>query len=189
MSIVLEAELVTPEQLAALPNAKDYEIVEGRLKKRQMGNKSARIGSRLNRLLDAYVDAHDLGWVFNSDAGYRMNAALPNNVRKPDVSFVNMGRLPDETPSDAYDRLAPDLAVEVVSPTDTISELDEKIEEYLTAGVRLVWVVHPDVQRVDVYRLDGSTAILRTNDELNGENVVPGFRCQVADLFPKLRTK
>ena len=80
--------------------------------------------------------------------------------------------------------IAPDLAVEVTSPTDTVYELEEKVEEYLRAGVRLVWVIHPEVHAIQVIRGDGSGYRLRAGDELSGEEVVPGFRCPVASLFP-----
>ena len=79
--------------------------------------------------------------------------------------------------------LAPDLAVEVISPNDLASEVNEKIDEYLSAGVSLVWVIDPDSKTVSVYRKDGSTARLRESDELSGEDVIPGFSCKVNDIF------
>jgi Uma2 family endonuclease len=118
------------------------------------------------------------------DAGYQLFPTSPYTVRKPDVSFVRYGRLPGEQPPPGYAKLAPDLAAEVISPNDFYEEVDEKIEEYLRAGVRLVWVISPRNHTIRVYRLDGTSQSLREADELSGEDVLPGFRCRVADLFP-----
>jgi hypothetical protein len=79
----------------------------------------------------------------------------------------------------------PDLAVEVVSPNDRVSELDEKVDEYQRAGVKLILIIHPETRTVDVLRSDGSVSRLRAEDELSGEDVIPGFRCVVGALFPK----
>jgi Uma2 family endonuclease len=125
MATDLATSIITPEQLAAMPNRKDFELVDGHLVERKMGNKSNWIASELARLLGNYVRQHKLGWVFTSEAGFRLDPARPNNVRKPDVSFVRFGRLPDEEPAEAYEYLAPDLAGEVTSPGDTIHELEE----------------------------------------------------------------
>jgi Uma2 family endonuclease len=183
MATGFATQFVTPEQLAAMPNRKDFELVDGELVERHMGNKSNWVATRIATLLSVYVDEHNLGWVFTSEAGYRLDPNHPNTLRKPDVSFVRFGRLPNEEPSDAYDNLAPDWAIEVVSPGDTVLELEEKIEEYLTAGVRLVWVINPDRKVVKVYAPGHPIAEFRNSDELTGDDVMPKFRCQVSSLF------
>jgi Uma2 family endonuclease len=183
MATDLATQTITPEQLAAMPNDKDYELVDGQLVERKMGNKAAWIALELAHYLGTHVRQHRLGWVFGAEAGYRLDPQRPSHVRKPDVSFVCFGRLPNEEPADTYDNLAPDLAVEVVSPNDTVLELDEKIEEYLQAGVRLVWVINPELRMVKVYRPDRTEEILRSGDEIDGESVVPGFRCRLDELF------
>ena len=98
---------------------------------------------------------------------------------------MSYGRFPDEQLPPGHAHLAPDLAAEVVSPNDTYEEVDEKIEEYLRTGVRLVWVISPHNHTIRVYRANGSSHSLRENDELDGEDVLPGFRCPVRDLFPR----
>jgi Uma2 family endonuclease len=183
MATDLVTPLITPEQLAAMPNDKDFELVDGRLLERKMGNKSNWIATNFAIVLSQFVTNARLGWIFTSEAGFRLNAARPNNVRKPDVSFVRFGRLPDEEPAEGYDYLAPDLVVEVISPGDTVRELEEKIDEYLQAGVRLVWVLNPDLETVKVLRPDGTIVVQRGNDDLTGEGVLPGFRCKVSELF------
>lgn len=183
MATDLATAVITPEQLAMMPNDKDFELVDGQLVDRKIGNKSNWVATRLARLLGDYVEEHQLGWVFTSEAGYRLDPSRPNNVRKPDVYFVQFGRLPDEEPADAYDYLAPDLAVEVISPGDTVRELDEKLAEYLTAGVREVWVVNPELRTAKIYESDGSITPLRESDDLEGGEIVPGFRCRLGTLM------
>jgi Uma2 family endonuclease len=85
-------------------------------------------------------------------------------------------------------RIAPDLAVEVVSPRDLAPELDEKLEDYRKAGVRLVWVISPESRTVTIYRGDGSVSRLHEDDVLSGEDVIPGFRCEVRSPFPPRAT-
>jgi Uma2 family endonuclease len=187
MATDLATSIVTPDQLAAMPNDKDFELVDGRLVERKMGNKANWVASELARIMGNHVRAMQLGWVMTSEAGYRLNPVRPNNVRKPDVSFVRFGRLPDEEPADAYDNLAPDLAVEIISPGDTVRELDEKIEEYLAAGVHEVWVINPEMRPAKIFRPDGTMLRLRENDEFDGGQIIPGFCCRLAELvnFPK----
>jgi len=85
--------------------------------------------------------------------------------------------------SEGHVRLAPDLVVEVISPNDLAYEIDEKVDEYETAGVKLIWVVNPETKAVRVHRADGAVMVLREKDELDGEDILPGFRCPVAELF------
>jgi Uma2 family endonuclease len=183
MATGFATEIITPEQLAAMPNRKDFELVDGRLVERHMGNKSSWVATKIAMVLGAYVDQHHLGWVFTSEAGYRLDPTHPNTLRKPDVSFVRFGRLPNEEPADAYDNLAPDWAIEVLSPGDTVLELEDKIEDYLSAGVRLVWVVNPQTKVVKVHVQGRPIEEYRSGDELTGGDVMPGFRCPVSSLF------
>ena len=88
----------------------------------------------------------------------------------------------------AFLRIPPDLVVEVISPHDLAEAVDTKVEEYLRAGVRLVWVVHPVAQVVQIYRSNGSLEGRRVHQELDGEDVLPGFLCPVRDLFPPSAT-
>jgi Uma2 family endonuclease len=104
-------------------------------------------------------------------------------VRKPDVSFIRFGRLPGEEVPQGHIPIAPDLAVEVISPNDLAYDIDERVADYLGAGTRLVWVVNPVQRTVLIYRHDGSIAGVREGGELSGEDVVPGFRCPVHSLF------
>jgi Uma2 family endonuclease len=139
------------------------------------------IGIRLGRYLDVYVDEHQLGLVCNSQTTYRFVGAKP--VRLPDLSFVSRDRLPQRIDQNAD--FAPDLAVEVLSKGDEVSEIDRKILQYQRSQVRLIWIIHPTIQVVDVYSLSNGLKLKRllVIDELDGEDVIPGFRLAVSRLF------
>src|SRR5262249_12505025 len=98
--------------------------------------------------------------------------------------FVALGRLPNEELPDGHMTIAPDLAVEAVSPNDLYYEVDGKIDEYFSAGVRLVWVLNPKARTAHVYHPDGSARRLLVDQDLDGEDVLPAFRCRVAALSP-----
>jgi len=99
------------------------------------------------------------------------------------VAFVRQERIPPEGEPEGYWELSPDLAVEVVSPTDSAAHIQAKVQEYLEAGTRLVWVVYPRTQTVVVYRPSGEALVLGEEDMLTGEDVLPGFACRVGDIF------
>jgi Uma2 family endonuclease len=179
---------VTPEELLAMLDGEHYELVDGVPEEKPTSLLSARVETGLRYILGGYCDDHGLGWVIGLTCGYRCFPWKPGQVRRPDVSFIARDRLPPpERWSDGYVTIPPDLAVEVTSPTDKVYGLEEKIEEYLRAGVRLIWMIHPEVRVIEVIRADGSTSRLRSGGELSGENVVPGFRCPVDALFPALQ--
>ena len=148
-----------------------------------MGARSSHVGGELAYLLKVFNHTTPVGWVLPADASYQFLPDRPNLVRKPDVSFIRLGRLPNEELPNGHIRLPPDLAVEVVSPNDLYYEVEEKVREYRQAGVRLLWIVVPPSRSVLVRRLDGTITEAHEGDELSGEDVVPGFRCRVADIF------
>ena len=174
----------TPEDLLIMPDAVSYELVDGELMERNMGAVSSWVAGRVLVLLSAVVEGDKLGWVLGADASYQCFGDDLDRVRKPDVSFICRGRLPDEELPQGHVKLAPDLAVEVVSPNDRYLEVQAKVVEYLTAGVRLVWVIDPDNRTVTIRALEADQPMeLREHDELTGGDVLPGFRCRVSDLF------
>lgn len=177
---------VTPEELQSMPDSGHYELVDGELRERNVSVLSCLISHEIGRVLGDYCRKHGLGWLFSSDLGYRCFPWRPRRVRRADVSLIRADRLTDLVLSEGDCTIPPDLAVEVVSPNDLASEVNLKIEEYLRAGVGLVWVVDPEVRIVQVFRADGSGQWLRENDSLSGEDVIPGFECKVAALFPIL---
>jgi Uma2 family endonuclease len=183
MSVTSQQTTFTPEDLLHLPDGKMFELVNGQLVEKNTGFKSARIGGKLLVLLTEHAEQNSLGWVNGADAGYQCFPDEPSKVRKPDVSFIRAERLAASDEPAGHCAIAPDLAVEVVSPIDKFSQVSTKVHEYLDATVQLVWVVDPVGEEVLVYRQDGTRAILTGKDYLDGETVVPGYRYLVADLF------
>jgi Uma2 family endonuclease len=173
----------TPEDLLTMPDADRFELVNGELVERDMGFESSWVGGQIFKRLVAWSDASAGGFVLPSDASYQCFPEAPDRVRRPDVSFIRAGRLPRGVLPKGHCHLAPDLAVEVVSPNDFYSEVDEKVSEYLRAGVKVVWIVDPAARVVAVARVDGANRRLYEDDELADEHL-PGFSCRVGDLLP-----
>jgi len=172
----------TLEDLLSLPDAgKGYELVDGRLVEKRMGTLSSWVAGRILRIL-ASLEDQGLGWVLPPDTGFQCFAD-PQQVRKPDVSFIRRGRLPEDQLPSGYCTVAPDLAIEVLSPNDRVYDIDARITDYLAAGVPLLWLVNPETRMVQVIQPDGSSVRLSGEEELTGGDVLPGFRCRVADLF------
>jgi Uma2 family endonuclease len=182
---VVSARTYTPEDLLAMTDAKIYELDDGRLVRREMSMISSWVGGELFLLLARYVRENALGWVWPSDFGYVCFPDAPRKMRRPDVSSIRAGRLPGGLSADiGFVEIAPDLAVEVLSPKEPVYKIDQKVVEYLDAGVPLVWVINPGTRRAHVYRHDGSVTLVREHEELSGEVVVPGFRCPPASILP-----
>jgi Uma2 family endonuclease len=184
MSTVAE-QVYTPDDLLTMPDRKRYELVDGHLVQRHMSLLSSWVGGQLHFELSRFLREHQLGWAWPSDQGYVCFPNSPRKLRFPDVSYVSKRRLPAGLTSDGYIYIPPDLAVEVVSPNDLASEVLRKVLEYLDAGVALVWVIYPEARATQVYRRDGSGNLLRDDGELSGEDVLPGFRCRLAAIFPE----
>jgi len=173
----------TAADLRALPNEKDYELVDGHLEELHVGVLSGLVGARLFLLLGTFCQHRNLGAVLGMDFGYQCFLDDPEKVRKPDVSFIRAERMTGIEASWAYCRIAPDLAAEVISPNDLTYDVSRKVDGYLAAGVRLVWVLDPSNRSVAIYRQSGAYSLLSSTEELTGEDVVPGFRCQLSELF------
>jgi Uma2 family endonuclease len=174
----------TPEDLLYMPDGKSYELVDGQLVERKIGAESGWVGGRLHSRLDRFCEEQSCGWALTLEAGYQCFPHDPGRVRKPDVSFIRFGRLPGGVLPKGWIKIRPDLAVEVVSPNDLVDELDEKLADYERVGIPLVWVIYLVSRQVMVYRVDGSVRRLRENDEISGEDVIPGFRCTVRGILP-----
>jgi Uma2 family endonuclease len=176
----------TADDLLRMPDGGRYELVDGQLLEIDMGALSSWVGGQIYRRLDEYADAGKNGWAFPADAGIQCFPREPERVRRPDAFFVRRGRLPGEQIPDSFVQLAPDVVAEVVSPNDNYYAVDQKVWEYLEAGVKLVWVINPRKQTVMAYRgPTGDASLMRADDELSGEEVLPGFQCRVAALFPQ----
>jgi Uma2 family endonuclease len=168
-----------------MPDGDRYELVDGNLVERNLGAWSSYVATELCRLVANFCKDKQLGWVWGSEGSYHCFPNSPVKVRRPDLSFIRFGRLPGGEIPGGHIPVAPDLAVEVISPNDLDYETDQKVDDYLEAGVRLVWVINPESRTVLIYRANGSINGLREPDELTGEDVLPGFRCRVGEIFVK----
>jgi Uma2 family endonuclease len=177
-------QLMTAEELLKLTRGEfRYELVKGELRKMSpAGSEHGAIIVNLTSPLDQYVKANQLGRVFGAETGFKL-ASDPDTVRALDIAFVRRERIPPTGIPKEYWPGAPDLAIEVLSPRDTVYAVDEKVEEWLAAGARAVWVVNPKRRTVTVYRPQAKAFTLADNEELDGQEVVPGFRCRVAEIF------
>ena len=173
---------MTAEELLRLnlPN-KRTELVRGVLVVREpAGYRHGDVAAQLLVAIANHVKANRLGRVFAAETGFTL-ARKPDTVRAPDVAFISTARLPDPTPR-GFAELAPDLAVEVLSPDDRPGDVLGKVGDWLNAGARLVWVVDPVRVLARVYRADGSESILDETDALRGEDVLPGFEYQLSTM-------
>jgi Uma2 family endonuclease len=159
-----------------------YELVEGVIvEMAPAGGKHGGIALKLGALILQHVESHDLGHVTAAETGFVLFAE-PYTVRGADVGFISKERL-TELP-EKYIPFAPDLAVEVVSPNDSASEIQAKVLEYLQAGTKLVWIVYPKTKTVVVHIASGAQTVL-SEGVLDGGGVLPGLKLKVRDIFPK----
>ena len=184
MSTVATQTRYTPEDLLKMPEGDHYDLVDGQLVENTMSAWAAYVTVKISSRLQDYCRVNYPGWILSETAAYQCFGDAPDRVRRPDISFIRLERLPfEQAMEEGHIAIAPDLVVEVVSPNDLDYEVQRKVEEYLKAGVRLVWVVNPQAHKVQVHRATGPGTILRESDNLDGEDVVPGFSCGVQDLF------
>ena len=137
---------------------------------------------RLSTLLAQHVLVHGLGEVYAAETGFLL-ARNPDTVRAPDVAFIQTTRLTPETDSPNWVPVIPDLVGEVVSSTDRKTQVADKVQTWLSAGVRLVWVVYPTTRTIVVHRPGQPDVTLSMGDHLDGYDVVPGFSAPVARIF------
>lgn len=159
-----------------------YELVDGTLLEKTVGTYEAYLALLLGRLLGNHVAENGLGIVLGADGMMRL---APGLVRIPDVSFISWQRLPGRrVPRDPIADLAPDLAVEVISRGNTPKEMDRKLADYFTAGVRQVWYVyHAPSRQVRVYNAADKSVVLNENQTLDGGELLPGFALDLQSLF------
>ena len=181
---VTTPELLTADDLLRL-NVQDKrtELVRGRLIVREPPSfYHGVVAMRIGRRLAEFVETQNLGFVVAAETGFKLFSA-PDTVRAPDVGFIRASRVPDPIPRCGYATFAPDLAVEVLSPGDRPGEVLAKVADWLNAGSRLVWVIDPERRVARIYRADGSETLLEDEDSFSGEDVLPGFACQLGQLL------
>ena len=181
---VVKLPPMTVEEFSKLPDPDDgsrLELVRGVVL--ALPSSQAKHGlccSRVGRKLGNYVDDNKRGWVASNDTGVVLERGS-DTLRGPDVAFWSIERQPSEP--DGYFEIPPDIAVEVVSPSDRKKDIRAKIKEYVFFGVRLIWLVDPDARTVTVYAGSLRGTELDESDTLDGGDVLSGFSCKLADFF------
>jgi len=175
---------MTADELLAMPDdGYRYELVNGELiRMAPTGHKHGIVTMHVAGPLYRYVKDNNLGEVYGAESGFVVSQD-PDTVRAPDVAFVRRERIEIAGEVKSYWMGAPDLAVEVVSPGDTVSGVEEKVAEWLESGARMVWVVSPKLHTVTVYRSLTDIVTLTEKNRLDGADVVPGFQMNVAEIF------
>ena len=178
------AKLITGEELLAMGDIGPCELIDGRIvRMNPIGRSHAYVAANLSMALNQFVRQHKLGEVLVGEIGIFIQRK-PDRIRAADVVFVSKERLAQTTAS-GYLMTAPDLVVEIISPTDRWQTVRDKLEEYFAIGVHRVWIVEPETRAVLVYRSVTEMNRLGEGDAINGEGVLEGFSLLVSELFEK----
>lgn len=184
-SRAVEAGTMTIEEFWRLPEEELWrqELVRGSVVREPLaGGEHGRVAASVAVSMVTFVRARGLGVVLAGDPGFILSNAPPT-VRGPDVAFVARSRIPSGGVPEQFFPGPPDLAVEIVSPSNTAAEIQEKVLDYLAAGTREVWVVYPRTRTVAVHRTPREALLLGEGEALDGGEVLPGFRCPVEEVF------
>ncbi len=174
-------EIITDEDLMRLPkDGRKWELVNGRLQEVPTSAKHDQIVIWLGRLIGPYAD--DFGILTASQAGFRM---VNRNLRCPDFGFTRYNRFPNGEVPDGFVEFAPDLAVEIISPSEEPADMARKVEEYFASGAQQVWHMFPETQTITVFRSPLDAMTYQPDDEIDVDDLLPGFRSHVAELFGK----
>ena len=175
-------KLMTIEEFSRLPDSEHKELVRGEVIESMPPSKEhGRIAAAIVTLLRLWVKQGAGGQV-GVESGFIL-AQNPGIIRAPDVHYVSDARIAADNEASAFWTIAPDLAVEVVSPSETADEVREKVRDFLAAGTPLVWTVHPRTREVVAHTADGLARTYSADDIVEHPDVLPGFACKVAELF------
>jgi Uma2 family endonuclease len=177
-------KLLTAEEFKQLPDdGKRYELIDGELREMvPTVNWHGEVESNLTALLHMYVRSHGLGRVSCGEVMYIVRRH-PDRVRAADIAFLCQERVSSLEARQHIMEITPDLVVEILSTHDTIAAISDRIDDWLGAGVRLLWIVDPFRRTVTIYQPERDPTLLGAHATLEGEAVLPGFRCPVAEMF------
>ena len=178
---------ITPDEFLSHPDHDRYELVNGQLVETHMSMESVWIQGQVYQQIDQFVRQHRLGMTFTDGLTYRCFAELeadPSRIRRPDCSFIRAGRTTSDQFVSGHCEIVPDLVVEVVSPNDSYYDIQKRVHEFLTVGCPLVWVINPNSRMATIFQKDRRVVEIDENAELDGEDVLPGFHCRLADVLP-----
>ena len=178
---MVATRLVTIDEFAAMPLEGVWELIDGEMiELSPTADESGWVSGRVFSRIERFVDVRRLGWAFPPETGFILFDDRAT-IRSPDAAFVRLDRMPSL--SGGFVPMAPDLAAEVLSPTDRMADALAKIAMYLAAGVKVVWLVDPATRTVTIFHLDEPPTKLGVGDTLDGGDVLPGFSVPVAELF------
>jgi Uma2 family endonuclease len=178
--MTVETKLVTAEELLRMPDETGVELIDGEIRKMSpAGSRHGRIAARIHSSLGPYVEQRGLGATLIAEAGFIIRRN-PDTVRAPDLAFVRKERWNDP---DGYFPGSPDLAVEVISPNDSYTEVSAKVIDWLQSGVQLVIVIDPAKQKAEIHRSLTTHDFIDIDGSLDGGTVVPGWTLPLRDLF------
>jgi Uma2 family endonuclease len=170
---------MTEDEFMRLPrDGRKYELLDGEAKEVPTGFEHDVLGMRLGFLLMPHVKGR--GFLTGSQAGFRMTSG---NIRCPDVAFTRKERLPDGKPPQGFCEVGPDLAIEIISPSEEPADKRRKLQEYFDSGAQQVWHLHPSVKRLIVYHSPEESVAYEEDAEITGSDLLPDFHCRVAELF------
>ena len=177
-----QTHLITAEELINLPRGRyRYELVKGELLTMSpSGEEHGAVTMNLSILLGQYVREHQLGTLYSAETGFKLESD-PDTVLAPAIAFIHRDRVGIR--STGYRTGAPDLAVEVLSPGDRKTKVEEKTSQWLTLGARAVWLIDPHDRTVDVRMANGERKLFKENDELTGDEIVSGFSIPLSEIF------
>jgi Uma2 family endonuclease len=184
MTQVAAGRRYTAEDLLRMEDGDAYELDDGELVEVPVGFESQGVAGELLRHLGNFLEGGTVGRVVPMEVGLQIFPDRPRRIPRPDGGFISFERLGTSRPPKGFLTVAPELVIEAVSPGDLVGYLDRKIQEYLHAGVRLVWILLPETRRAAVHRADGTVTYIHPNGYLDGEDVIPGFRCALVDIMP-----
>ena len=177
---------ITPDEFLVHPDRDLCELVDGRLVETHMSMESVWIQGQLFHRINEFVIKNQLGMAFPDGLTYRCFAGLeadPDRIRRPDCTFVRAGRTTSDQFVAGHCDLVPDLVVEVVSPRDLYYDIQQRVHEFLKVGCPLVWVINPNSRMAAIYHKDGPVVEIDEHGDLDGEDVLPGFQCRLADVL------
>lgn len=176
---ILAGRRLTEEEFLRLPNdGRKYELVNGEVKEVPASFKHDAIGANIIGLMMPF--ARRRGVLTGSQAGFRMQN---RNIRCPDVGYTRKERLPDGQPPEGFAGFAPDICIEIISPSEDRHEMDDKVREYFAAGAQQVWHLFPPTQTLRLFTAPDVFTDLTADDVIDGGDLLPGFQCRVAELF------
>lgn len=183
------ATLMTTEEMMALPaNGVYREIYEGELRERpktRTSGRHSRSTTRVAYLVERHLESFPpppLGTLFTGDAGFRI-LRDPDTTVGIDLAYVSASRLAPDLVADTFIDIAPDWAVEIISKSDRQAEIDDKVEAFLKAGIKLIWLINPRLEWVMVIRGKSDVRTFTSGQEINADPVLPGFQCKVEELL------